>query len=223
MDICEKHLNKAIAALTEDSETVIGKLVARCGKDSAVPLIMGMDSVIAGIDTTGASAAFLLYHLASNPDKAELLHQEICSSLGPRGSLTPCALASMRYLRAVQAESQRLLPAIWATARVYDRDVTIAGYSIPRGTQVLIMMVMVMVIMMMTQVLRAGSFTSLDPASFPQPEQFLPERWLRAHPLSHRAHAFANLPFGHGARACVGQRFARLELYTLMVKIFRIL
>ena len=223
MDICEKHLNKAIATLTEDSETVIGKLVARCGKDSAVPLIMGMDSVIAGIDTTGASAAFLLYHLASNPDKAELLHQEICSSLGPRGSLTPCALASMRYLRAVQAESQRLLPAIWATARVYDRDVTIAGYSIPRGTQVHIMMIMVMVIMMMTQVLRAGSFTSLDPASFPQPEQFLPERWLRAHPLSHRAHAFANLPFGHGARACVGQRFARLELYTLMVEIFGIL
>ena len=223
MDICEKHLNKAIATLTEDSETVIGKLVARCGKDSAVPLIMGMDSVIAGIDTTGASAAFLLYHLASNPDKAELLHREICSSLGPRGSLTPCALASMRYLKAVQAESQRLLPAIWATARVYDRDVTIAGYSIPRGTQVIIMMIMVMVIMMMTQVLRAGSFTSLDPASFPQPEQFLPERWLRAHPLSHRPPAFANLPFGHGARACVGQRFAKLELYTLMVKIFRIL
>ena len=51
----------------------------------------------------------------------------------------------------------------------------------------------------------------------------LREKCARAHPLSHRAHAFANLPFGHGARACVGQRFARLELYTLMVKIFRIL
>ena len=50
-DICEKHLTKAIE--TADSETIIAKLVARCGKDSPVPLIMGLDSIFAGIDTTG--------------------------------------------------------------------------------------------------------------------------------------------------------------------------
>ena len=53
IDICEKHLNKALVNLTEDSETMIAKLVRSCGKDSGIPLIMSMDSIIAGIDTTG--------------------------------------------------------------------------------------------------------------------------------------------------------------------------
>ena len=53
MDICEKHLNKAFANLTDDSETMIAKLVKSCGKDSNIPLIMAMDSILAGLDTTG--------------------------------------------------------------------------------------------------------------------------------------------------------------------------
>ena len=140
MDICEKHLSAAVARLSEDSETVLAKLVARCGKDSAIPLIMAIDSLTAGIDTTGqqtqgltmykgisvgnipnfagSSASFLLYHLATNPDKVELLYQEICSTIGPRGNLTEAALARMKYMKAVQAESQRILPAIWGTSRI---------------------------------------------------------------------------------------------------------
>ena len=54
MDICERHLSKAVANLTEDSETVLAKLYASCGKDSAIPLIMAMDMITAGIDTTGS-------------------------------------------------------------------------------------------------------------------------------------------------------------------------
>ena len=203
MDICERHLSKAIANLTEDSETVLAKLVARCGKDSAIPLIMAIDSITAGIDTTGSTAAFLLYHLAANPDKAELLYREICDTIGPAGNLTEAALARMKYMKAVQMESQRILPAVWGTSRMYDRDVTIAGYSIPKGSTVV----------------RCGTFSSMDSDSFPEPEQFRPERWLRGHEQRHTAHSFANLPFGHGARSCIGQRFARLELFTLMVKL----
>ena len=55
IDICDRHLSKAVANLTEDSETMIAKLYASCGKDSAIPLIMAMDSITAGIDTTGDS------------------------------------------------------------------------------------------------------------------------------------------------------------------------
>lgn len=117
IDICERHLSKAVANLTEDSETMIAKLYAACGKDSAIPLIMAMDSITAGIDTTGSTAAFLLYHLATNPDKTETLYREICDTIGPRGELTEAALAKMKYIKAVQMESQRILPAIWGTSR----------------------------------------------------------------------------------------------------------
>eukprot|EP00092_Neocalanus_flemingeri_P107293 GFUD01137705.1.p1 GENE.GFUD01137705.1~~GFUD01137705.1.p1 ORF type:complete len:508 (-),score=128.83 GFUD01137705.1:562-2085(-) len=202
-DICKKHVDEAIAKVKDTDDTVIAKLVRKCGKDSAIPLIMGIDALQVGIDTTGTSAAFLLYHLANNPDKQELLYQEICDNIGPDGRMTESALAKMKYMKACQIESQRILPATFGTRRRVETDIVIAGYQIPKGTSVI----------------RVGSTSSNDPTSFVNPEKFLPERWLRGCPERHSAHSFANIPWGHGARACIGQRFAKLELYVLMVKL----
>ena len=94
------------------------------------------------------------------------------------------ALAKMRYMKAVQMESQRILPSIWGTSRVFDKDIVVNGYNIPAGTTVI----------------RVGAFSAMDPENFPEPEKFHPERWLRNHADRHQADSFANLPFGHGAR-----------------------
>jgi cytochrome P450 len=77
---------------------------------------MGIDALQVGIDTTGCTAAFLLYNLAANPDKQELLYQEICDTIGPGGAVTETALVKMKYMKACQTESQRILPAIFGTA-----------------------------------------------------------------------------------------------------------
>ena len=116
-DICKKHVDNAIAEVKDDDDTVIAKLVRKCGKDSPIPLIMGIDALQVGIDTTGTSSSFLLYHLASNPDKQELLYQEICRFMGPKGKMTESALAKMKYLKACQTESQRMLPAVFGSSR----------------------------------------------------------------------------------------------------------
>ena len=66
------------------------------------------------------------------------------------------------------------------------------------------------------------AFTSRDPRYFPQPEEFLPERWLRENTgyLSYKnAHPFACMPFGFGPRSCIGRRFAELEITTLLMKV----
>ena len=117
MDICSKHLNNSIATMSEDSESLLSKMVARCGKDSSIPLIMGIDSMFAGIDTTGSlylhlfehwkckmifvgsTAVFLLYHLAQNPDKQEILYKEIVEMVGAEGRLTEAALSKMKYIK----------------------------------------------------------------------------------------------------------------------------
>ena len=54
----------------------------KCGTDSPVLVTIGTDALAGGLDTTGASATFLLYHLASNPDKQERLYQELCNTVG---------------------------------------------------------------------------------------------------------------------------------------------
>ena len=52
-DICERHLDVAMENHEDDSQTLISKLIARCGRNSKIPLIMGIDSLFAGIETTG--------------------------------------------------------------------------------------------------------------------------------------------------------------------------
>ena len=49
----------------------------KCGTDSPVLVTIGTDALAGGLDTTGASATFLLYHLASNPATQERLHAEL--------------------------------------------------------------------------------------------------------------------------------------------------
>ena len=116
-DICKSHVDTAISNIKEGDDTIIAKLVRRCGKDSFIPAVMGCDALQVGIDTTGTTATFLLYHLADNPEKQEKLYEEICSEIGPDGAMTEAALGRMRYLKACQTESQRMLPAVFGSSR----------------------------------------------------------------------------------------------------------
>lgn len=79
----------------------------------------------------------------------------------------------------------------------------LGGYEIPSGTHVI----------------RHGLLVSTSKKFFKQADQFLPERWIRGCPEYQKVDPFANLPFGHGPRACIGQRFARLELQLLAWRI----
>ena len=48
----------------------------------------------------GGGGAFLLYHLASNPEKQEKLYQELRDVLGPSGGgITEAKLAKLKYLK----------------------------------------------------------------------------------------------------------------------------
>ena len=55
-----------------------------------------------------------------------------------------------------------------------------SGYEVPKGTNVI----------------RMGHSTANDPANFKNPDKFV----LRKSSERHCAHAFANIPWGHGAR-----------------------
>ena len=44
-----------------------------------------------------------------------------------------------------------------------------------------------------------------DETLYPNANSFVPERWLRENKKENDIHPFASLPFGYGARSCLGK------------------
>ena len=189
---------------TDAELSLLEKLINRCGPDSPVPLLMSQDAIVAGVETTGTTAAFLLLDLARNSDKQEILYQEIVDTIGD-GDITEPKLKQMKYLKACFRESQRMNPAVLGSCRITQEDMVLEGYKVPKGVTVIYSLMLAM----------------RDPELFPDSDRFLPERWLRGNPLRHKSHPFATTIFGHGPRMCIGRRFAELECYIITIKVLQ--
>ena len=207
-NITKKYIDKAVETYREDEPedkmSVLHKMIRKCGTDSQIPLVMAQDALIAGVDTTGTTAAFLLLELAQHPDHQDILYKEITEIIQD-GPITESMINKMKYLKACFQESIRLNPAIIGYSRTTHVDMVLEGYQIPKGTVVSYFIMNVM----------------KDAKHFKEPEQFIPERWMRGCPQQHGAHPFATIPFAHGPRKCIGKRFAELECYILVIKMLQ--
>jgi len=68
----------------------------------------------------------------------------------------------------------------------------------------------------------ANALISRMEKHFQDPDKFVPERWIRGGEQKKNSNPFVVLPFGHGARKCVGMRFASLELELVVAKVSKI-
>lgn len=59
-----------------------------------------------------------------------------------------------------------------------------------------------------------------DATLFPEPEQFRPERF-DVEQTNEKYNAFTYIPFSAGPRNCIGQKFALLELKSVLSKVLR--
>nr|UZE89892.1 cytochrome P450 CYP12AS1 [Chrysoperla zastrowi sillemi] len=177
--------------------------------DKNVASAMVNDAMIAGIETTSKTVATVMYFLATNPNAQDKLREEI-NTIWPDSStdITSKQIDQMLYLRACIKEAQRIAPVTVGTVRKLDVDVVLSGYQIPKGTDIL----------------SPNIVLCLSDKHFPQPEKYLPERWLRSSPseLSARnTNMFVYLPFGFGPRTCIGKRLATHEVEVLIAKLFK--
>ena len=119
-------------------ESVLQKLISRCGPGSSIPSVMVQDALMAGVDTTAKTAAWLLLDLARNPDKQQQLYKEIRQVVGQgnAAAITETQLRKMRYLKACLHESQRCNPTVTALSRRTQTDMVLAGHRVPEGVNV---------------------------------------------------------------------------------------
>lgn len=149
-----------------------------------------MTLLIAGHETTANALAWALYLLAGHPEINEQMVAEVQSVAGDR-PLTAADYPQLRFTEAVFRESLRLYPAVWILGRRALAPYTFEGLSVPAGA------VFVTCLYLLHR----------RPDLWPQAAEFRPERWLDGA----AAPKFAYLPFGAGARLCVGERFAWME------------
>ena len=147
--------------------------------------------IIAGSDTTAISTTYLVWAIVKHPEIKQKLQSEL-STLSDSFSYRD--LEQLPYLGNVVEEGLRLYGAApGSLPRVVPvGGRSLAGHFIPAGTTV-----------------STQAFTMhRDPAIFPDPEKFAPDRWRAA--TKEMKEAFS--PFGAGSRTCLGLNLARMEL-----------
>ena len=150
--------------------------------------------LVAGFETTAQVTAWLLYVLASRPDLINWIREEIDSHLGRGGDLTASIIRDLPRARALVDEVLRLYPSTWWFARQALGDDVIDGVRIAAGSPIFI----------------CPWVLHRQPDLWEHPFELLPERFLGRSPEK-----FCFIPFGIGARACVGMHLARSEMVAI--------
>lgn len=199
VDIIQLLLDSRAEAAQEDSGTVEitdRHLVANC-----------FVFLAGGFETTATTLAFILYELARHPEEQDMLFQEVNSQLA-EGTVRLAYedVQKLKRMDMVVSECLRLYPPIVLfTARVCSKDTAVAGYTLPAGTHVIL----------------PTWHVHHNPNIWPEPQKFIPSRFLSDTGQQERRHAAAYVPFSLGPRECIGRRFALLELKTVLAKLVR--
>ncbi|HEX8753034.1 MAG TPA: cytochrome P450 [Solirubrobacterales bacterium] len=143
--------------------------------------------LVAGHETTATALAWTMERLSRHPRKLERLRDEVLAG-------------EESYLTATIQETLRLRPVIVGVLRRLTEPVALGGYELPAGVTVV----------------PSIHLVHRDPEIYPEPERFLPERFLDNPPGT-----YTWIPFGGGIRRCLGASFAQFEMRVVLRELVR--
>jgi cytochrome P450 len=148
--------------------------------------------LVAGIETTALALAWTFHELGRHPEVEARVHAEVDAVLDGRAP-TFADVEKLVYIKQVVNEVLRMYP-IWFLMRRALTPVELGGTVLPEGAEVIF----------------SPHALHHDPASFEDPYHFDPGRWSPERAAKIPRGAF--VPFGAGARQCVGNLFAQTEI-----------
>lgn len=149
--------------------------------------------MLAGSETPAATVVWALHVLAEHPDVEKMVHAEVDEVLAGRPA-THADLERLDYVRRVVAETLRMYPVGWLFTRHTTAPVALGGHTIPAGSDVFY----------------SPYVLHHDPALFPSPSTFDPDRWLPERASEIPRHAY--IPFSAGFRKCIGDGFSLTQM-----------
>jgi len=176
----------------EQRDDILSLLVAARHEDGS-PMSDGemrdelLTLLVAGHETTATSLSWAMERLCRHPEKLGCLREEV-------------EAGSDAYLTATIQETLRLRPVISIVIRRLTEPVEIGGYELPAGVSVTPSVYLV----------------HRNPEIYPEPERFLPERFLDKPPGT-----YTWIPFGGGVRRCLGASFAQFEMAVVLEELVK--
>ncbi len=160
--------------------------------------------LVAGHETTATALTWTWYLLMQHPLMYQQLRDEVDQVLVGR-TPTMDDLTHLSYTLQVVKESLRLYAPVWSILRQAKQAVDVGAYRLPEGMRVLV-----------------SPYTlHRNPAYFPNPDRFDPDRWTPENEA--KLPRYAYLPFGAGPHICIGNHFAmmaaQLVLATLVQRV----
>jgi cytochrome P450 len=165
------------------------------------------DHLKAGQQTTASTLTYICWRLSRHLEWQRRLQEELRAlKQDAAGNVSLNEIEACPVLDAIVKETLRLHPA--ASGR-QERVVPVGGrtYSgifIPGGTTVI----------GPTLVLHHNA------SAFPDPHSWRPDRWLAVDEAKLKEMELSFVPFGHGARICIGQHLATMEIRLLVSSIY---
>ncbi|MBI3597026.1 MAG: cytochrome P450 [Nitrospirae bacterium] len=155
--------------------------------------------LLAGHETTGTTLAWVFERILSEPDVLEKIRVELAAVVGNE-RLDRQNIARLEFLEATIKEAMRVRPIMpQAGVRKLAAPFEIAGYKLPAGTLVA----------------NTPHLLHRNPDLYPEPDRFLPERFLRRN-----VNPYEWTPFGGGVRRCLGMAFALHEIKVVLATVF---
>ena len=153
--------------------------------------------IVAGHETTATSLSWAFERILSEPRVLGRLAIELDEVVGD-GPVTPELLGRLEYVDAVVKETLRLRPVLPIVARKVISPYLFEDFEVPAGTMIAPCIYL----------------THLRPDLYPEPERFLPERFLGV-----KSDPYSYLPFGGGSRRCIGMAFALYEIKMVLATV----
>ncbi|MCE7079506.1 cytochrome P450 [Streptomyces sp. ST2-7A] len=216
--VARRELNRVVGALVadraarmeregeEDDALALMIRAARRRPDVAAARRMLRDGLVtmllAGHETTASTVGWTLWLLAGHREVRDRVREEALAVLGDRPP-TAADLHDLTHTTRVVQEALRLYPPVWMLPRVAVAADEVGGYTVTAGADVLI-----------------SPYTMhRHPAYWERPEVFDPERF-GADRVAERPR-YAYIPFGAGARFCVGSNLGMMEAVFVTAMITR--
>ena len=168
-------------------------------------------NVFAGSDTTTIALCAIFYHLMRNPSKMTKLVAEVDRAreggqLGDPISYKD-SITHLPYTQAVIKEGMRIHPSVGLLLErhVPPGGIDICNQHIPAGTIVGV----------------NAWVVHHDPVVFPEPDKFLPERWIESEPDELKRMEASFFAFGAGSRTWIGKNFSLMEMSKVVPLLLR--